>query len=423
MEEVNIEDLYKIDKDRLLKYYERIKNQYKSLSPTEIIAQFLFNQAVGPSDEDILIILNYFKEKLNLSQNLLDFAFEWIRAQTIRLEYKKYIIRADYPIGHLSLAIDDCISMFFLKYDRHLRKLLKDDIYEHEISALYHIFFSIFETKDIDSSMILEWYKNKVPTIVSEDKKIDTSIITLRLAFSLIIVKDYDSVLFSRSESLKEISEFEKQISSKEVSEAEQFRGALIERMIKTYCIKKGGLSSKEIESAVTQFLSSYFKFGKFYNYDDFKSILTHSLAAYIFSGLTDYFKQIYSINEIKTLISRAMTIFKDTNKFDVFDGLAWVNDLKPYVKVALLDFAFHLIEDNIQEVSAPIEMISQSQESSQIEKYDFESNFDLSLEVDEFRTQLEEHLKNSNVGLIERVKIVRNKVQEFQTKKRKFLK
>jgi len=422
MEEVNLEDLYKIDKDRLLKYYERIKNQYKSLGPTEIIAQFLFNQSVGPSDEDILIILNYFKEKLNLSQNLLDFAFEWIRAQTIRLEYKKYIIRADYPIGHLSLAIDDCISMFFLKYDRHLRKLLKDDIYEHEISALYHIFFSIFE-KDFDSSMILELYKNKVPTIVSEDKKLDTSIITLRLALSLIIVKDYESVLVSRSESLKETSEFEKQISSKEVSETEQFKGALVERMIKTYCVKKGGLASKEIESAVTQFLSSYFKFGKFYNYDDFKSILTHSLAAYIFSGLTDYFKQFYSINEIKTLISKAMTIFKDTNKFDMFDGLAWINDLKPYIKVALLDFAFHLIEDNIKEVSAPIEMISQSQESSQIDQYDFESNFDLSLEVDEFRTQLEENLKNSNIGLIERVNIVRNKVQEFQTKKRKVLK
>jgi len=117
------------------------------------------------------------------------------------------------------------------------------------------------------------------------------------------------------------------------------------------------------------------------------------------------------------------MTIFKDTNKFDVFDGLAWINDLKPYVKVALLDFAFHLIEDNIQEVSATIEMISQSQESSQMDQYDFESNFDLSLEVDEFRTQLEEHLKNSNIGKIERLKIVRHKVQEFQTKKRKFLK
>lgn len=425
MEEKKFEDIYKIDKKRLLNYYERIKNQSQSLEHIQIVAQFLNNQSIGPSAEIILTILSYYEDKLIPDRNLLDFAFEWIRAHKIRLEYKKYIIRAKYPVGHLALAIDDSISSFFLEYDKFVRDLLKENIYEYEISALYYIFFSSLEAKDIDLHLILDFFRTKVPTNFSGNKKIDSCIITLRSAFSLIIVKDFEAVLFSRSHALKETSEFQKhvKVSSKELAKLNTFRGPLIERIIKTYCLKKGGLSSKEIEKAGTAFLSSHLKFGQFYHFDEFIPALIHSLAVHIYSGLTDKFKRIYPLSKIKALSSKYMQIFKDTNKFDLLDGSAWINDLKPYLKIAILDFTFHLIEDNFDKVSPQSKVIKHPQDKSEINIYDFESNFNLSLDVDEFRNQLEEHLKELNIGLIERRNIVRVKVQEFQNKKRKSLK
>ncbi len=426
MEESKLEDKYKIDRKRLNNYYERIENQSQSLEQIQIISNFLHHQGVALSDKNILTILRYFENKLNSTKTLIDFAFEWIRAHKIRLEYKKYLIRAQYPVGHLALAIDDCIYLFFLEYDKYIRYLLKEDISEYEISTLYHIFFSSFDTKDIDLHMSLDWYRCKVPTHFNGIKKIDTSIATIRSAFSLIIVKDYESVIYSRNEAFKKKdSEFQKRVSSNGLSNGitkfNEFRGSLIERMIKTYCITNIGLSSKEIEKAITQFLSTYLKFGSLYNYDEFKLDLIQSLAKCIFSGLTEEFKELYLLNEIELLISRVMDIFKDLNKFDSLDGLAWIEDLKPFLKIFLLDFVYHLIEENSIKISPQLMVKKQLQDKSKIKTYDFDLNYDLSLSVEEFRNKLEAHLKNSNLGSIEMRNIVRVKVQEFQVEKRKY--
>jgi len=189
MEEINLEQVYKIDKVRLHGYYERIKNQYSDLDPLQIIAKFLNTQSIGEYVNDIFSVLNYYKAKIKKS--ILDFAFEWIRAQKIRFEYKKYLIRAQFP--NYELAVDECIHRFFLKYDRYIRKLLKDDIKEYEISALYEMFFIPFDTMKFNITSILNKNKSKVPTIYRETKRLDTKIMTLRSALSEIIRNDYES--------------------------------------------------------------------------------------------------------------------------------------------------------------------------------------------------------------------------------------
>ena len=106
------------------------------------------------------------------------------------MEYKKYLIRAQY--SNLKLAVDDCIFLFFLNYDKYMRKLLKNNIKEYDISALYEIFFATFDAKNFNISQILERHKNKVPTIFKENQRIDTKIMTLRAGLSEIIKKDYE---------------------------------------------------------------------------------------------------------------------------------------------------------------------------------------------------------------------------------------
>jgi hypothetical protein len=149
MEGIEFENVYKIDKARLSKYYERIKSQNKELLAIENITNFLVNQSIGSSFDEVFSTLNYFEDKIVERKNLLDLAFEWIRAQKIRLEYKKYLIRAQYPNNDLSLAVDDCIYRFFLDYDNYIRKLFKTEVREHNFSALYDIFFSPFDKKGL----------------------------------------------------------------------------------------------------------------------------------------------------------------------------------------------------------------------------------------------------------------------------------
>ncbi len=150
MEEPNFEKLYRIERDKLLRYYERLKSLYKNLGPIQLIGRFLINQSTGSSYNDVYETLLYFRDKIADDRELLDLAFEWIIAQKIRLEYKKYLIRAQYPYNNLSLAVDDCIFKFFLEYDRYLRKLFKEDIREYNFSALYEIFFSPYESKNLN---------------------------------------------------------------------------------------------------------------------------------------------------------------------------------------------------------------------------------------------------------------------------------
>ena len=193
MEETDLKQIYKIEKDRLYKIYERFKSQFSNLPQTQIVAKFLINQSIGTSFEEILNILKYFKDSIIEGRNILDFAFEWIRAQKIYLEYKKYLGKAEYPKDNLNLAIDDCISLFFLKYDEYIRRLLKEDVKEFEISALYEIFFSPYDTKNLNIEEIIGKYNIKVPTVFFGVNRVITNIITIRSGLSQIIEHDLKS--------------------------------------------------------------------------------------------------------------------------------------------------------------------------------------------------------------------------------------
>ncbi|MFX1373654.1 MAG: hypothetical protein ACFFCE_17525 [Promethearchaeota archaeon] len=345
MDNLSIEEIYKIEKDKLLRYYERLKGQFNYAGPTQIIAQFLVNQSVSLNYNHVYNTLVYFRDKLQEENELLDLAFEWIRAQKIRLEYKKYLSRAQYPYNNLSLAVDDCIFKFFLEYDKYIRKLLKKDIREHNLSALYEIFFSPYESEKLNIEDILERHIDNVPTYYHEMEKLNTNIVILRSGLSIIIVKDYEDVLFARKE---EKLKKENKLKKKEKNETEvevEFKGLMIERMIKTYCISKEEITEKEIENAVSQFLSSYFKFGSLYNFDDFKDLLLQNLAEDIHSGLSEKLKQSNTLENIKYLILNVITIFRKTSKVKKLDGMAWKKDLTPVLKTFVLKFIDNLFK------------------------------------------------------------------------------
>ncbi|MFX0021423.1 MAG: hypothetical protein ACFE9S_03800 [Candidatus Hermodarchaeota archaeon] len=345
MEDLSVEKTYKIEKDKLLRYFGRLQNQFKNSGDVQVVTKFLINQAIGNNPKDVYDTLFYFRNKLVEGKELLDLAFEWIRAQKIRLEYKKYLIRAQYPNNNLSLAVDDCIYRFFLKYDKYIRKILKNDIREHNFSALYEIFFSPYESKNLNIKDILERHIDNVPTHFEGIEKIYTNIIILRSALSNIIVKDYENVLFARKEEkIKKEIKIQKIITHTSEQES-RFKGLLIERMIKTYCISKKEISEREIENAVAQFLSSYFKFGVFYDFDDFKDILIQNLAEDIFLALPEKFKAKNPKESIKYLILNVIAIFNKTLKLQKLDGLAWKKDLTPILKTFMIKFLNNLFD------------------------------------------------------------------------------
>ncbi|MFX1567441.1 MAG: hypothetical protein ACFFCV_03635 [Promethearchaeota archaeon] len=343
MESISVEEIYKIDKDKLLRYYERIRNQLKNSDPTQIITKFLTNQSIGTNQTEVNETLLYFKNLLAEGKELLDLAFEWIRAHKIRLEYKKYLSRAQYPKDFISLAVDDCIFQFFLEYDKYIRNLLRKDTKEHNFSALYEIFFSPYEAKTLDIKDILERHIDNVPTHFDGTEKINTNIIILRSGLSNIISKDYENVISARKEEkVQKELKFKKKTTYEEKSDS-GFKGLLIERMIKTFCISKKEINDKEIENAVSQFLSSYFKFGTLYNFDGFKDLLVYNLAEDIYSGLTEKLKQTNSLESIKYLVLNVITIFSKTVKSNTLDGMAWKNDLIPFLKEFIIKFINNL--------------------------------------------------------------------------------
>ncbi len=344
MECIEFENRYKIDKKRLISYYNRIKRQFKDQDQLSMIAKFLFNQSIGSSYEDNYGILLYFKDKITIEKSLLDFAIEWIRAQKIRLEYKKYLIRAQYPENNLALAIDDCIFRFFLDIDKYLRTLMKKNIQEYNFSALYEIFFSPYDTKNLNIEDILLRHMHNVPTHFQGSNKINVNTIILRSALSNIIVKDYEDVLFSRKE---EEAMKNKQLNEKIKSKKEiiyEFNGSLLERMIKTYCISKKQIVPSEIEKAVSQFLSSYLRFGSFYKFAEFKDNMTKCFAEAIICGLTDNKKNQIQKNHLESAISNALMEFNKINYDLKLDGLALKNDLTPILK----DIVIHLINTDL---------------------------------------------------------------------------
>lgn len=182
--------IFKIDKNRLYSYYERIANQFQGFTPIQIIAKFLNGQSIGTTMQEVLIVLEYYKDKLNIQRELLDFAFEWIRANKMRSHYLKYLGNAQFP--DYEIAVDACIFLFFQRYDQILRNLFKSEIEEFEIGTLYHIFFSSPEDEDFDFNNILQEQKNRVPNITLENNRIDISLYTLRNGLSNIIRKDYN---------------------------------------------------------------------------------------------------------------------------------------------------------------------------------------------------------------------------------------
>jgi len=344
MECIEFENRYKIDKERLISYYNRIKRQVKDQDQLSMIAKFLFNQSIGSSYDDIYGILLYFKDKIKIGKSLLDFAIEWIRAQKIRLEYKKYLIRAQYPQNNLALAIDDCIFRFFLDSDKYLRMLIKENIQEYSFSALYEIFFSPYDTKNLNIDDILVRHMHNIPTHFQGSNKINVNIIILRSALSNLIVKDYENVLFSRKEeeAMKYKQNNDQAKSKKKIIYA--FNGSLLERMIKTYCISKKQISPSEIEKAVSQFLSSYLRFGSFYKFAEFKDNMEKCFAEDIICGLTDNKKSLIHKNHLEIAISKALLEFNEVNCDLELDGLALKNDLTPILK----DIVIRLIDTNL---------------------------------------------------------------------------
>ncbi len=346
MECIEYENRYKIDKKRLISYYNRIKRQFKDQDQLSLIAKFLLNQSIGSSYNDIYSILLYFKDKIKIEKSLLDFAIEWIRAQKIRLEYKKYLIRAQYPQNNLALAIDDCIFRFFLAIDKYLRTLIKNNIQEYNFSTLYEIFFCPYDTKNLNIEDILLRHMHNVPTHFHGNSRINVNIIILRSALSNLIVKDYEDVLFSRKEEEamknKQLNENIKSKSKKEI--IYDFKGSLLERMIKTYCISKKQIDPSEIEKAVSQFLSSYLRFGSFYKFAEFKDNMTKCFAEAIICGLTDNKKNQIQKNHLESAISNALMEFNKINYDLKLDGLALKNDLTPILK----DIVIHLINTDL---------------------------------------------------------------------------
>ena len=333
MEDLDFEGIYNIEKDKILRYYDRLESRFKNLSQIQLVARFLVNQSIGSDYKDVYNTLLYFRDKLEEEKNLLDLAFEWIRAQKIRLEYRKYLGRAQYPYNNLSLAVDDCIVKFFLEYDKYIRKLLKNNTREYNFSALYEIFFSPYDSKPLNIKDILDRHIDKVPSYFRGLDKINTNIIVLRSGLSIIIVKDYENVLFARNEEkMKNQLKF-KQAKVVQTKPESKFNGLLLERMIKTFCVRKIKMSHKEIESAVSQFLSSYFKFGTLYHIDVFKDMLIQNLAEDLDSSLSDKYKKPNTLDTIRKSISNTITSFTRINKVKKLDGLAWKKDLTPILK------------------------------------------------------------------------------------------
>ncbi len=337
-----------IEKDRLYSYFERIKKQFNHLDPLQIVAKFLIiTQSISTPLEEISNFLRYYEDNLIEGKNLLDFAFEWINAQKIRFEYKKFLSNSQFE--NYLLAIDDCIFRFFLNYDDHVRrKILKEDVKEFKISMLYEIFFSRDDINNFQK--ILEWHKINVPTIFYGAQKITTNLITLRSGVARIIKKDFDNTRLSSTREVQILKEkgFKQYFQARE--RKLQFNGTMIERFIKFFCFSGKIIIERELENAIKQFLSSYFKFGTFYEYKDFKEELIQSLAEFINSGLTDVIKKSksYNLNILELQISNFLKEFEKKNQIKEtrLDGLAWINDLNPLLKKYLLKFLDETYEE-----------------------------------------------------------------------------
>jgi len=186
------DQIYRIDIDKLKAYYQRVKKGLKDQETLSTLAYFLHHaQSLRSSMNEIIDVLKYYQDKMKEGKTLFDLAIEWVRARIIRTDYLKHL--GSYSFPSFDVAIDDCLFHFFLRFDEKLRKLLKEDIKEFELSVLHAIFFYPNEEK-IDFHELLEKFKHRIPTFYQGSKKIDTRIITLRSGLSEIIKKDYEII-------------------------------------------------------------------------------------------------------------------------------------------------------------------------------------------------------------------------------------
>ncbi|MFX0083338.1 MAG: hypothetical protein ACFE94_16450 [Candidatus Hodarchaeota archaeon] len=323
MERIEFNKLFKIEKERLLSNYQRINRMFKNLNPTDIIAKFLINQSVGFSPNSIIEILNYYKPKIREGKTLLDLAIEWIRANRIRVDYKKFINLGTYE--DQKSAIDDIIFLFFLDYDKHIRELLIKKISEREICALYEIFFNPNQVDYTNIDTFLRKKEYRVHTIFKGEEKVNTNIFTLREGLSAMIKKDYSELNSSKVE----IKSDQQKLENDPLSPINEFDGSMLERLIKSYRYTKQKIIERELENSISRFLSSFFKFGQFYNYEDFKDELTQNLIDSWYSGI----EKIPNDSSLNIFISDNLLNFENTIEKQKLDGLAWIKDLTPVLK------------------------------------------------------------------------------------------
>jgi hypothetical protein len=296
---------------------------FKNLKPTEIIAKFLINQSVGFSPDGIIEILNYYKPKIRKDRSLVDFAFEWVRANRIRFDYKKFINLGTYE--DQNCAIDDSIFLFFLDYDKHIRDLLIKEISEREICALYEIFFNPYQVDSTNIDVFLRKKEFRVHTVFKGEERVNTSIFTLREGLSAMIKKDYNELNSSKVE-----NKTEEQINDNNISTTiNEFDGSMLERLIKSYRFTKQKIIEKELENSISRFLSSFFKFGQFYNYKDFKDEMTQNLKDSWCCGTENNPND----ESLDILISNNLLNYEKMVEKKELDGLAWVKDLTPILK------------------------------------------------------------------------------------------
>ncbi|UCD00385.1 MAG: hypothetical protein JSV23_05695 [Promethearchaeota archaeon] len=329
MEKVKFKQAFKIDDKRLLWNYNRITRMFKNSDHVEIIAKFLINQSIGFSLNRILDILNYYKPIISKNKTLLDFAFEWVRANKIRFEYKKFINLGTYEDPNS--AIDDTIFLFFLDYDKYIREFFIKNISEIEICALYEIFFNPNQVDSTNMNFFLKKNELRVHTIIKENEKVDTNIFTLREGLSSMIKKDYNELHPSKVQ----IKSEQQKNDIKVLSTITKFDGTMLERLIKSYCFNKQKIVEKELENSISSFLSSFLKFGQIYKYKDFKEKLIRNLTDSLYSGLPENYK----FDSLDILISDILVNFERTLKNQKLDGLAWIKDLNPILKDIVIKF------------------------------------------------------------------------------------
>ncbi len=343
MQIVEFNKQFKLDEKRLLQYLERIKKQFSSLNQIQLVRKFLENQSIG-SLFNIESVLSYYEDKLREEKTIVEFAFEWIRANEIHLEYKRHLSITQFT--NYNSAIDDCIFYFFLPYDNYIRRLFIEDTQEHEISTLYEVFFNTGgTTQKVSFTSILKKHKLIVPTLYQNEERINTNIITIRAGVGPIIKNDYEALVESLSISKGKESKMKaliKEDNNKKL-EKKEFKGLQLINLVKAFKISKDEFSPREVERAIGQFLSSYFEFGVLYSHNDFIELLVRRLSEDINYACPNDVKQHYTVEKLSKMITDELYEFNEENSSKKLDGIAWKNDLLPILSNLLTRFLLNL--------------------------------------------------------------------------------